>query len=1459
VANREFKTAGILRAAFEYQDLVGIEILIQFFRDSELFRWVELESDEPKAGKLDDVVAARNDGSYELLQVKFSANPSEYHLDWDWLLYRKGKGTSLLQKWSNSLQKFKSLGSIHSAKLRTNRSPDDEFLKSLNGNFVDFDKIEGSRKAVLVAELGGEKIARTFFQKFEFAHSEPLVDDLESKLKGQLVPSDTDNNGWLLLRSQASRWASRKNQPEPDGKIRHGHLVQIISKRRPKPIPQDFVVPESYRVPSMAFHDAFIARIRTGDHPISVLWGPPGRGKSTYLSYLLRELRDEDLPVVRHHYFLSLDDSTVDRVSFPEISHSLMDQMAALYPEAVQTQKRSPDQLRSWLEACGNHFASDSKPFFVIVDGLDHVWREQQNTSQMEHLFNQLLPCPVNVCLLLGTQRVPSTQLPIKLNQKADDDDWIEVPPMDRGSVHAWISGQHDAGRLLLREHRGRSVKSELAEVSAAFFDICAGNPLHLIYSFEALVRRGAIVTSEDVLEMPSCPDGDIRQYYKLLWARLSERGRKVLHTIAGCDFSWPVNGLEICGGSVHEVDHLLEHRRTGLTPFHGSVLVFAREQPNHLALVQAALPSVIRWLEKDAPEFLRWGWLWIMHSRNGDHAPLLNGASRNWVIDSLAAGWPIEQAINILWEAEEVAFAQNDLPKTWQIRSLRVRCQNGSEFQTQRYDDFEECAIRISKNEQRILSMADGLPLASENEIITLLKCLNGRDVDGIGSECFDALRGHVNRPIELGIPIDDQYLSTIEHFLESMADFGSFEPERLLKFFGHFRQGNRLFGTFLGHAVRTQNLDSVCALLPYLTSEKHASWRKAAEDSIVKIACHEGIDLQTRLTPTQSISPLLSCWFRIRGLAPSQPCIQIDVSSEAVKENYDYGRNPEIERFLHGQFFLALDAALRGETSYSPPMKGIDQSKLGWLRQAVDRLVELAFSISKDRDEIGFETIYLGLSDLLPVDVNRRPSDPDSAQYRAFRGIADDIALDLHALRCAVHGPTSVSQESFEIARGSVHWEDEIWVAHEVARRRKWIDPEGVKSLVQDLASKESKHVTSFDERTDRWVDLAQLSVIYGLDGGSEYVRRAADCMVSYGWRKDMWIFEVLSAVEYIHDMGGVDVRPWLKQLSPIVDEIVNFTDGDETNHAPEDFVELVAKVCPDWLPAMYGHFISKEDYRLAEMALAAILEQLDYSDPAAVALASSLVERADMYELEKLQKEKRSGIAEILRERRAFLGVRDRKKEKQGKKSTPKRDDLAWGGKSPNVAKFGPDKLEKLLERVERRTTGYKRREESLVRWLRHWAANGKGLEALNSIESYYNSHDNPRAINDLLDPAIEVSLTCEGVQKAYRWVVRAHIENHGWASFYSDRETIPPRLKLVAKYYKKRWNDFIQDTSSQPRFWEKRRSSFVVGSEWLVMFLVFVEQRDLAVELAKTFVQLTVASVSDQPISPAKYLS
>ncbi len=155
MAKSQIKPAAITRAAFEYQDLVGIEVLIRQYRDPELYAWVLLEADDTAYRALDDVVAARKDGSYELVQVKFTVDADVYQVDWDWLLARKENGTSMLEKWAKTFARVAAMGPIHSAGLKTNRKPSPGFAKFLKGVRVDLDRLPKEiRESVEIACKG---------------------------------------------------------------------------------------------------------------------------------------------------------------------------------------------------------------------------------------------------------------------------------------------------------------------------------------------------------------------------------------------------------------------------------------------------------------------------------------------------------------------------------------------------------------------------------------------------------------------------------------------------------------------------------------------------------------------------------------------------------------------------------------------------------------------------------------------------------------------------------------------------------------------------------------------------------------------------------------------------------------------------------------------------------------------------------------------------------------------------------------------------------------------------------------------------------------------------------------------------------------------------------------------------------------------------------------------------------
>ena len=568
------------------------------------------------------MVACRPDGLYELTQVKFTADPNApaNHLNWAWLTANSGtRKKSLLQKWAKTTLRHKAAGTLARAVLKTDRIPDAAFAKCLEGTKVDYALLSTEEKAIVEKQLGSLEAAKSFFESFEFVHSQPRLDDLEEALWSKIA-SDTDRGGWSLFREQVQRWSTRKGQPAPDGKIKFIHLRQAFSVERPRPIPQDFLVPPAYRIPNKDFDRDFLQEI-TGSDGLTVLWGPPGRGKSTYLSHCVARIDRKCAVCIRHHYFLSLEDRSEGRFHYYAIAQSLKHQLEEAIPD-LEESRRDFGEL---LKTAALRLQGKGCRLIVVVDGLDHVWRDHRDHEDMEALFDALLPLPTNVRLVVGTQKIASKHLPARLLNALPTERWTELPLMSQAAVHRWLQFQDNAGRLNLevigRQTRGQVVRA----VARTFHGISQGLPLHLIYSFEAVARTGNAVTAEDVEALPACPTGDIRDYYRSLWERMGAKARTILHVLAGLEFGPPPFTMRECFGrsdkslaAFAEINHLLDYREMEVRPFHGSLFAFVRDLSEHEAAFATHAPDVLAWLETGAPGYWRWAWLWITKAQLG-------------------------------------------------------------------------------------------------------------------------------------------------------------------------------------------------------------------------------------------------------------------------------------------------------------------------------------------------------------------------------------------------------------------------------------------------------------------------------------------------------------------------------------------------------------------------------------------------------------------------------------------------------------------------------------------------------------------------------------------------------------------------------------------------------------------------------------------------------------------------
>ncbi|RCI78364.1 hypothetical protein DNK03_14400 [Brucella anthropi] len=1452
--NRTIKFTAITRAGYEYQDLVGIEMLIRHYRDPALFEWVQLESDDPSVRSLDDVVAKRMDGSVEYVQVKFTVDPTEYALDWDYLLSKKAKGTSMLAKWAKSFARAKANGPVHSAQLKTNRIPSPDFAGCMNGPRIDLAKVPTTTLALVEAECGGASAAADFFDVFAFDTSLPDLDRYEAQLRDHLVPTDTDSAGWLLLRNEVTRWAILQREPPPDGKILREHVVRLISKKRPRPLRQDFFVPEGYEPPSPTFDNDLRKRVADPATPLTVLWGTPGRGKSTYLSYLSQELHTAGEAVIRHHYFLSAEDSSANRTSYTDIAMSLYEQLLSRYPESTAGVTEDPNNLRQGLATAADNLAREGKRLYLIVDGLDHVYRDTHRTDQLNHLFNALFPLPDNLALIVGTQRVADDQLPSKLLLNATPPDWIDIPRMDEVAVRRWLETQDGSRPIAVRWSDRRA--EEIGKIGAALFKISQGHPLHLIYAFEGLVRSGEPLDEEVVLALPPCPDGDIRTYYKSLWIRIGERSRAVLHALAGSDFFWPSVGIRQCIGEFGEITFLLEPHNSGIIPFHGSIFAWVRERDDHKESYEVLLPKIVAWLEKDAPEYWRWGWLWLTQARAGNTTPLLTGTTRAWAVNSLACGWPETQIQNILAAAEAVTFAAFDFAATVRLRSLKTRVSNVREYQAWDFGAFRGAALSIADNRQQSLNLLDNLEELTNEELAALARHGPGALRNELVEGCFTELIRRINTWIVLRHRPFDDFEKLTRAFLEVAALAGAERVPRVMKFIRGYKKPEPYVARYVELLARVHNLEALSDVGDSLEGARWAALRRKIQEHILRSALFVGADpLQMIKKGRFKQSPFVAGMLSYK--APTHKC-EVEIPpppADPLRERSTPADNVDLQRLYIDFFWSALRdeiASPGGPFTYP----GLTRGGLGFIDTALDCLEDCAKSLVSGAMPWTFSTPFLMAADVPNIPFAGR-TESVHAHYLGFRSALNVIALDVHLAGLPDKNFPGIPPDELAAARGSVHWIDEVWIDVNAEDRIRYLSAEAADDLLEELTQNLSETLSEFNERADRWTKYASLSHLYRVGDPGLLMQRASSCLLGYGYRKDLFAFEVLHSVRDMHAHDPSETERWIGTLAPIVDAIVDFTDGDETRHARSEIIDVVAKTQPHLLPKFYVHHLDADEWYLADKSLESFIDIADLEGPEAAALAGTLLDPGTLDELSK--RAQTSATAQALLERQtAFLGglhtPRERSYSTPDRELTPEEKKVT----EQDPTAFASNDFAGIANAVGELHFHYSKKKDFLSRWLRHWHAKGKSRDALASIKAYFDAGKRTYGLDELLDVAFEVSLEVEGKDAAYPWLVLAHTRRHGWSSHYTSDEEVEARLKTAARVYPDRWKDFIRDTSAPEEYFARRGASFSIGFHHLVRYLLVAGQIAEAMKVTAAFVSTFKEETEDQPIPEATWL-
>lgn len=1440
----ETKKSAITYAGYDYQTLQGVLQLALWLNNPTAYKRICLEADQDNTPQgVDDIVLERNDGKTDYIQVKFTPSPYKEinYFSWDWLLKKTGttdRSRSILNKIFDAVQEIdiEKRGTIT---LLTNKIPSKEIENCLNGDTLNYDLIDDNTQTYIIEQLGSEDIARNFFEILQIKHSDKSYEALVRTIQSELAPHANDEGIYRLI-IRAGEWAKFKNQPTEDGWIELHHIREILSSRRAQPISQAFYIPEGYCLPDKDFHEFILNKISHSLGEIISITGDPGKGKSTYLSYLHQSLEEIDIPVIRHHYFLSIKDNTHDRLNFRVVAESLLSQISINHKN-IQIDDTKAENLNSCLKKCAEYYKTQGKPFVLIVDGLDHVWRDNHNDIKpLDYFFKELLPVPDNLVLLVGTQPVDDKLLPNILLYHSPKCDWHDLPSMTGNAILEYLNHQVNSKRLYLTCHK-KMIEEELKKSAEALVEITSGYPLHIIYSCEFIANSGKPLSHWIIKELPPCQNSHIENYYQGLWRDLTHKQKDVLHLCCGLPFIWPRNIFaEILNDdlqkppSINAIAHLLLDSKSGLSPFHESLIVFVKKQDDHNERILIHINNVCLWLKNQAPEYLNQTWFWLCKSIAGDDQPLREGLTREWVIKRLSEGYDTQVIIKLLEKAEKIAFSEFDYSEAYSHRALKTRLYNGPEFQIWNLPLLKILSLNIAPISLIDFEISSYHNYTPKNLAILSIALWYRSDFDNAKRIAHQAISKHHSQ-IKLYHKrnSDDE---TIELLIQAGVLSNELNYENLLKKGGIENWTDKNIKTFITNCLLKSDIGLLIKTFDYLSEYEIAN---EIELSLLRASIIEGFDIFAwQEFQTGYAHPASELLMFVR----EKKFNSIKDEFYKCNEYFPYKLPNEIN--YSKWFFEAIIIKLKAKGNFSWlhfQAENID----GDISFYLNKLTELASILVEEiitENQLNFYTCSSLLQTLSFPDNNYRMKRTEILFKREWL----KISADLHLL---------MTQNTIDFYTLNLVIEDEVYLLDWI---RLWytevtlnmLSEDATNLLIEKSIEKQSTELEETNERSNNNLELAYIAFRHNhVDTFKKCITLCWNYVLSYGHHKDTTIFNVLDSIKYLSNNYPIEALTFLQRIAPIIFNISNFTDGDETRHSLSEMANLLARLNAPTLVSKYNQEIHDGEWYDADDSLSKFLKNSDFDQPITKRLCLTGLPHECYKTITDKAREGNDSAKLILDEIKNLLNMEVIEKTlEENNKAFDKDIDI-----DPSL--YPPNKLEELNEALKARYGTRK----FWVKWYEFWVIQGKEQELIEVLPIYLSSNKEDYSdIACLYDYLFNSVKKFKGKREAYKYIVAAQINMKGWYEWYGYKEDSINRLKIIATIYQNQINQFILDTTTETDIWNNVTNNLIIPNDKLVYLLAESGNKEAALKLTNAIVTDLEEITSNLNLTPPNWI-
>ena len=1397
MALRRTRTA-TRRSGDDYQDLVAAKTMLTFLKNPSLYRWIKLEARE--AGKLDDVVVLWVDGTVEATQVKFSTDVLRAGdpLTWKNLLRRgnQGKSPSLIQQWWDSVVALDQEYGRTEPRLFSNRKAGDDLFLTATGR-IDVDKTSPNVLDQITAILGDD--ADDFIERFCFEVTEQGLADLKERLQREFQSLGLPGTNWLGFMDAIRSWIRCENLP-PNGELRISNLRLACGWTQLSPLNQDLGVPADYVLADKDCHHDLLQRVMDGNEPVIVLTAGPGIGKSTYLSYLVDSLQRSDCHVVRHHYSLGPGRDGLERVEYHRIAESLMaDLQIELRPylATLDTQNPNPAQdLRVWLLEIGEKLSAEGKHLVVVIDGLDHVWRAKDSRDELTKLFDQLLPAPPGVVLVVGTQPVQDTQLPASLIKYAPRISWIQLPPLDKPAVREWLDHHHN---LMPSKWFAGNQEWHLVRLAESLHQRTGGHPLLIRYIVERIAGAGKHLTSSEVEAIPEPPASSVEEYYRSLWANLPLHARDVMFLFAIARFRWPLSGLygtlRLAGydqangaAGVEAVQHLLWNNRIGWQPFHNSVLLFALEQPEFESRGHALLQAAITWLEEKAPAYLRRSHLWLLQREAGDPNPLMEGTHRQWVVEAIAAGDSLTEIGNMLQAAAYESIKAQDFPNYVDRGILADVVEHTVPIQYDALRWIFEAQLSMEGKEELAAREITRLSELNDSAVASLGFYSNGIGNSFDAEDCFDQIRRRLKWE-----PNNSQILEGNRDrpgILAELAGLIGYDSRRFVQFINQLpsetARASLVDCWIVGlrySGGRRLAIEALRGPIGYLS--KRCLSRYLSVDSISE-------DIRLNQAETESlVSPYPSIYQILRDPnatvpVPVDPAPPVDKWRDAVDE---YAQ--DVGHYIHDLFFCWLVRELQSPGQAKQWTAPADVQP--WLKSSLRALALGAEEIAAQWRLNGTVAVTAGydathLLDYPPFRVPFADRQCADGLKRALCTIAEDLLV----CRRATGGSSTLS------------WEEvQLLVSHRFAGSRSMLGwtAEGTLAVDDEVAINlcdlvDDEFATTTEPFGDRAAALAMLATICARHQqparAHGYLHQASENLLAYGYHKDILLDTALNVIEVVGEHLDSRRTVWAR-LAPVIGAVREFTDGDETNHLASKLGSRIFYLDPGLAVAYLTFLMDNEQYWDIQQVLKELVSTGNLTDPDVRALVSTCIDPDAIELLERRAGQPYEPAAETLALMPRYSSNLSQGNVERSMRSSSEEDTHTWtprDGISPEKClEYPPEDLGEFIQREGSDIPYWLA--ETLCTWLCCWAETDSARDALEAVRPYLLDDDQFRVSNEAVIAAKQIV----GRTQSFGWLVKANRSNHGWYEHWTDIGEAKELWCWLKHDFPNRWYEFL----------------------------------------------------------------